>query len=281
MTADTPRAGVVGWPIGHSRSPLIHGYWLKRYGLSGSYEAFPVRPEDFQAFIERLRAGSHAGCNVTVPHKEAALALSDTADAAARAIGAANTLVVRDGQVHASNTDAPGFLASLDQSAPGWDDASGSAVVLGAGGAARAIVQALLDRGLDRIRIINRTRERAEALCAHFGARPAAADWTERHAALGDASLLINSTTLGMAGAPPLDIDFAALPGSAVVTDIVYAPLETALLAAARAKGCRAVDGLGMLLHQAVPGFAAWFGTTPDVTEELRRIVIADLETNP
>lgn len=273
----TAKACVIGWPIGHSRSPLIHGYWLKRYGIDGGYTREDVHPDALEGFLKGIPGNGFKGCNVTVPHKEAALALADMADDTARAIGAANTLWHENGALHAGNTDAYGFITHLEASAPDWD-ASAPALVLGAGGAARAVVKALLDRGLAEIRIANRTAARAGALAAHFGARVAPIEWDERAEALEGCGLLVNTTTLGMAGSLPLEVDLDALPEPAAVMDIVYTPLTTPLLAAAQRRGNRVVDGLGMLLHQAVPGFEKWFGVRPEVTDELRALAVADME---
>jgi shikimate dehydrogenase len=272
-----PRAFAIGWPVAHSRSPLLHGHWLKTYGLEGTYEAVPVREGEVGAFFDQIRAGEWRGGNVTLPHKHTALALADERDAAAGAIGAANTIVERDGRLLASNTDGRGFVSNLNAQSPGWRGSGGPAVILGAGGAARAILWALLAEGVERVRLVNRTREKAEMLAAPYGSRVEVVDWSGRAGALGDAILLANTTSLGMVAMPPLDIDLAGLPEAASVADVVYAPLETTLLASARARGNPAVDGLGMLLHQAVPGFEAWFGVRPKVTEELRALIVADL----
>ncbi|TGS09984.1 shikimate dehydrogenase [Mesorhizobium sp. M2E.F.Ca.ET.209.01.1.1] len=271
------RACVTGHPIAHSRSPKIHGYWLKTYGIDGSYQAIDVAPADFAAFLKSLGEDGYRGGNVTIPHKEAAFAGVARRDHAADEIGAVNTLWFEDGVLWGGNTDGYGFAANLDEHAPGWT-ANGPAVVLGAGGASRAVIHALKERGIKDIRIVNRTVARAEELSRHFGAGVSA------HAAgavgelLADAGLLINTTALGMHGDATLSADPAGLPDHAIVTDIVYVPLETPLLAAARARGLRTVDGLGMLLHQAVPGFERWFGRKPEVTPELRRMIVADIE---
>jgi len=272
------RACVIGWPVEHSRSPLIHRYWLKLYGIDGAYEKEAVRPEDFESFLGSLAARGYAGANVTLPHKEAALRAAAIADEAARAIGAANTLWLdQTGRLCASNTDAYGFMTNLDEEAPGWNEGRRPVLVLGAGGAARAIVYGLLAAGASRILLANRTRERAEALTEAFGEPVKVIDWEQRNRALTGCGLFVNATNLGMTGKEPLDIDLAALPQDAVVADIVYSPLETELLAAARARGNRTVDGLGMLLHQAVPGFERWFGVRPEVTPELRAHAAASL----
>jgi shikimate dehydrogenase len=272
------RAGVMGWPVAHSRSPVLHGYWLKQYGIDGSYERLPVAPEALEQAFRDLPAHGFAGCNLTIPHKERALGLVDRLDASARRIGAVNTVIVAaDGTLDGGNTDAFGFHANLVATAPGWTAAAGPAIVLGAGGGARAVVAALIDNGAPEVRLLNRHRGRAEDVAAALGRPVSVLPWERRAAALADASLLVNTTSLGMAGQPPLEIALDALPRSAVVNDIVYVPLETPLLAAARARGNRVVDGLGMLLHQARPGFAAWFGVEPEVTPALRAHVLQSL----
>ncbi len=270
------RACVIGWPVEHSRSPLIHRYWLKQYGIDGAYEKEAVRPEALARFLGSLGAQGFVGANVTLPHKEAALRLAAVADEAARAIGAANTLWFDPaGRLCASNTDAYGFMTNLNQDAADWNEGRRPVMVLGAGGAARAILHGLLVEGATRILLANRTRDRAVALAQAFGPAIEAVDWQERNRLLSGCGLLVNATSLGMTGKDPLDIDLAALPKDAVVADIVYSPLETPLLAAARARGNRAVDGLGMLLHQAVPGFERWFGVRPEVTPALKAHVAA------
>jgi shikimate dehydrogenase len=268
-------ACIIGWPAGHSRSPLIHNYWIKQHGIDAEYRREAVPPEEFAAFVKSMRDRGYVGANVTVPHKEAALALS-TPDDRARAVGATNTLWFDDGTLRSTNTDVEGFLANLDAAAPAWDRGLGTAVVLGAGGAARAVIFGLLTRDLERVYVVNRTPERAQALQKQFGARVRAAGWDETTGLLGGAGLLVNTTTLGMVGQPPLEINLRC-PESMVVADIVYAPLVTPLLAAARQRGLRTADGLGMLLHQAVRGFQLWFGVRPEVTAELRALVEADL----
>jgi len=268
-------AGVMGWPVGHSRSPRLHGFWLERYGIDGAYVPLAVPPERAAEAIRALPALGFRGCNVTVPHKEIAAATVDHLDESARRAGAVNTIVVRDdGSLEGRNTDGFGFLENLKAGAPGWTAGDGPAVVLGAGGAARAVVAALIDDGAPEVRLLNRTRARAEALAADIGEGVRVFDWVSRETLLTDAALVVNTTTQGMHGQPPLDLSLEALAPAAVVTDIVYTPLLTPLLAAAQARGNRVVDGLGMLLHQARPGFAAWFGTEPEVTEELRRFVL-------
>ena len=270
-------AGVVGWPVSHSRSPRLHGAWLERHGLDGAYVPLPVAPADLALVLRALPRMGFRGVNLTVPHKEAALSLVDEVEPLAARIGAVNTLVVaEDGRLLGRNTDAFGFLEHLRRSAPGWSAAAGPALVLGAGGAARAVVAALAEAGLPEIRVANRNPARAEHLAADLGAQVRPVAWEQRAEAAAGAALLVNTTTLGMTGQPPLDMPLDALPPTAVVYDIVYAPLETALLAAARARGNRVVDGLGMLLWQAVPGFEAWFGVRPTVDESLRALVLAD-----
>jgi shikimate dehydrogenase len=273
MSAPTPLAAVLGDPIGHSRSPRLHAHWLARYGLRGHYVPLHVRPADLAETLALLPRLAFVGCNVTIPHKEAALAMAGEADPTARRIGAANTLTFRHGTIMAENTDAHGFLANLRQGAPGWD-AGRPAVLLGAGGAARAAAVALLDAGVPEIRVVNRTLPRARAL-EELDDRITAVEWSAVGDALRGASLLANTTSLGMTGQPPLEIDLRTLPDDAVVTDAVYAPLVTPLLAAAAERGLATVDGLGMLLHQAAPGFARWFGRMPEVDEALRRAVLA------
>jgi len=267
-------AGVMGWPVDHSLSPRLHGYWLRQYGINGAYIPLPVHPDAFANAIRSLAHLGFRGVNVTVPHKQAALAVCDQVDASARRIGAVNTVVFTDGHLLGSNTDAYGFLENICQVAPDWVTGSGPAVVLGAGGAARAVVAALVDAGVPEVRVCNRGAARAKALCREIGGPSAAVPWDRRTAVLGDAALLVNATSLGMRGQALLDLDLAHLSKTALVNDLVYTPLETPLLAAARARGNRVVDGLGMLLHQARPGFAAWFGVSPEVTPDLRAFVL-------
>ena len=278
LTGHAKLAGVMGWPVAHSRSPRLHGFWLTQHDIDGAYLPLGVRPENLGLALKALPAMGFAGANLTVPHKTAALSLVDRVSDEARRIGAINTVVVTaDGKLAGSNTDAYGFLTHLQASTPAWKPGNGPAVLLGAGGAARAIAVALLDAGIGELRIVNRTASHAEALAAEFGRGVKAIEWRARDEALAGAALLVNSTTLGMQGQPALEIGLQRLPESAVVYDIVYVPLETPLLAAARARGNPTVDGLGMLLHQAVPGFAAWFGVTPKVSPELREFVLATL----
>lgn len=278
MISGTTRvAGVIGWPIAHSLSPRLHGYWLRRYGIDGAYVPLPVRPEDFPQAIRALAWLGFRGANVTLPHKETAYRLVDRADPLAERIGAVNTIIVAgDGTLEGRNTDAFGFLAGLNQQVPGWRASAGPAVVLGAGGSARATVAALLDAGVPEVRLVNRSLTRAERLAAELGPAVSVVPWAERAQALAGAALLVNATTLGMTGQAALDLDLKHLPTAAAVSDIVYAPLETALLAAARARGNPVADGLGMLLHQGRPGFEAWFGIDPEVSEALRRFVLGD-----
>ncbi|HZF77967.1 MAG TPA: shikimate dehydrogenase [Acetobacteraceae bacterium] len=273
LSGQARRAGVLGWPVAHSRSPRLHGFWLRRHGIDGAYLPLPVRPERFADAVRALADLGFAGANVTIPHKEAAFALCDDVAPSARRAGAVNTLVFRDGRIAGSNTDGWGWLESLWQAVPGFDAAAGPAVILGAGGAARAVAATLLDAGCPRLTLVNRTPGRAEALARQLGGP---VQVTEA-APLADATLLVNTTSLGMAGQPPLLLDLSALPAGAVVSDLVYVPLETPLLAAARARGLTGVDGLGMLLHQARPGFAAWFGVEPEVDAALRDFVAQDV----
>jgi shikimate dehydrogenase len=271
-------AGVIGWPVGHSRSPVLHGHWLKQYSVSGAYLPLPVQPERLPDAVRGLRALGFSGCNVTIPHKLGVLKLVDRVDPVAARIGAVNTVVVQDdGTLSGFNTDAYGFLASLRDVRTDFKAAAGPIVILGAGGAARAVVVALLDDGAAEIRLTNRTMERARELARIDPGRVRVIDWTNRNTVLDGAALLVNTTSQGMVGHPPLEIALDALPESAAVCDIVYNPLETPLLAAARRRGNAAIDGLGMLLHQAVPAFEAFYGVRPHVSNELRRAVEATL----
>ena len=271
-----PRAFVIGHPVAHSRSPRLHHFWLRDYGLAGRYEKIDVAPDDLPAFVAGLRAAGFAGGNVTVPHKTAIMALVDEVDAAARAIGAVNTLWFDGARLTGGNTDAIGFVASLDDEAPDWDRGGRHAVVLGAGGAARAVVHGLLGRGFE-VSIANRTKEAAEAIAARHDRDVRAFGWDDIPRLLIGADLLVNTTSLGMVGKPPLVVDLGPLPPAAIVADLVYVPLETALLRTARQRGHRAIGGLGMLLHQGAPGFARWFGRTPVVTPALRAAIEADI----
>ena len=272
-------AGVIGWPVSHSRSPLLHGHWLREHGVSGVYVPLPVAPGRLPEALRGLSALGFAGANVTVPHKEQAARLVDTLDQAAARIGSVNLIVVRpDGALHGATTDGFGFLASLGEGLPSFRASAGPAVVLGAGGAARAVVAALLDAGAPQVRLLNRTPGRAVALAADLGGAIEVLAWADRAHALDGAALLVNTTSLGMQGQAPLEIDLAALPRSALVSDLVYVPLRTRLLAAAAARGNPVATGLPMLLHQARPAFAAWFGVMPEVTDELRAVVEASLK---
>jgi shikimate dehydrogenase len=278
MTAATkpPAACLIGWPAAHSRSPLIHHYWLRTLGIEGGYVIEAVPPEDFAVFVRRLSTHGFVGANVTLPHKERALALS-VPDARARAIGAANTLWYEGGEMRATNTDVEGFINNLDACASGWDKAT-DALVLGAGGSARAVVFGLIERGIKHVHLVNRTIERANALADQFGASVHPVAWDAIGELLPRAGLLVNTTSLGMRGQPALELDVGRLADDAVVADLVYVPLETPLLATARERGLKTADGLGMLLHQAVRGFELWFGQRPEVTSELRALVEADLK---
>lgn len=272
------KACVIGWPITHSRSPMIHGYWLKNLGIDGSYEKVAVKPEDARAFLKGLANEGYAGCNVTVPLKEIAFETADEKQESAVAVGAANTIWLENGAICAANTDTYGFMTHLATSARDWQERDRPVLVLGAGGAARAIVYGFLQAGVAEVRVANRTKSRAEALRQHFGPRVKVVDWDKRSEAARQVCVIVNTTTIGMKGEGSLALDFAGVDERAVVCDIVYVPLETELLATARARGLRTVDGLGMLLHQAVPGFEKWFGVRPDVTAELRALIVADLE---
>jgi shikimate dehydrogenase len=271
-------AGVMGWPVMHSRSPKLHGYWLQRYGLAGAYLPLAIRAEGLAQALRALPALGFSGCNLTIPHKEAALAIVDTVNAEARRIGAINCVVVAaDGRLEGRNNDGYGYIQSILETEPHWRADGGPIVVLGAGGGARAIISSLCDRGAREILVANRTAERAQALAAEFGLPLRAIDWPDRHRALAGAAMLVNTTSQGMVGQPELDLDLRALPASALVSDIVYIPRQTRLLAAAAARGNRTVNGLGMLLHQARPAFQAWFGILPDVTPDLRALIDATL----
>jgi shikimate dehydrogenase len=271
------RCFIIGHPVAHSRSPIIHGHWLAEHGLDGSYERVDVPPGAVAAFLDRIRSGEFAGGNVTVPNKEAVLPLLDHVGETARRMGAVNTIWVEDGKLHGDNTDAFGFLAHLDDRVPGWDARTASALILGAGGAARAVVHGLVSRGVGRIILVNRSMARAEDLAAEFGAGVEARGRLEAAALVAKSDLIVNTTSLGMQGQPPLDLDLAGLRPGTIVDDIVYVPLETALLAEARTRGGVPVDGLGMLLHQAIPGFERWFGVRPEVTPALRARLEADI----
>ncbi|WP_417430905.1 shikimate dehydrogenase [Kiloniella sp.] len=271
-------AGVIGWPISHSKSPRLHGYWLEALGIDGAYLPLAIEPENFETALKGLMYSGFGGVNVTVPHKEAALAFCDEVDPLAKRIGAVNTIVFKHGRSHGSNTDAFGFIENLRQGAESLDFFAAKTVVLGAGGASRGVIVALQDAGVKNIILVNRTRERAEVLAADLSSGAdgmiTVADWEDRNDVLNGCDLLVNTTSLGMAGQPPLELSLDKLPKSCVVTDVVYAPLITPLLGLAEKRGNKIVDGLGMLLHQARPGFEAWFGVKPVVTEDLRKFVL-------
>ncbi|MBK5925380.1 shikimate dehydrogenase [Rhodovulum sulfidophilum] len=275
MSDRIPLAGVIGSPIAHSKSPLLHRHWLERYGLRGFYVPMDVAHADLKQVLEALPRMGFVGVNVTIPHKETILSLADSVSDRAALIGSANTLIFRaDGKVYADNTDGIGFIENLRQGAPGWDPTSGPAAVLGAGGAARAVVAALSEQGVREIRVSNRTRSRAEALRAEFGPKIVIHDWVQAGAMIDGAATVVNTTSLGMVGKAEFKVPLDALSPDAVVSDLVYVPLETPFLRAARARGCVAVDGLGMLLHQAAPGFERWFGRRPEVDEAARAVLL-------
>lgn len=272
-----PLAGVIGSPVAHSKSPRLHGYWLKKYGIKGFYVPMDVAAADLEQVIRALPRAGFVGCNVTIPHKEAVLALADTVTDRAALIGAANTLIFRrDGRIYADNTDGYGFTANLRQNAPDWRPASGPAAVYGAGGAARAVIASLLEIGAPEIRLANRTKIRAEALRTEFGAKVVVMDWVQAGNMMEDAATVVNTTSLGMVGKPEFRVPMDALSPKATVTDLVYTPLKTRFLAEAEAAGCNIVDGLGMLIHQAVPGFERWFGQKPEVDQATRDAVLAE-----
>ena len=271
-------AGVLGWPVAHSRSPKIHSYWISKYGLLGAYVQLPVAPGQLGLALPGLAALGFRGCNITLPHKVDALHLVDALDANAARIGAINTIVVQgDGSLKGFNNDGFGYVQSLLDAKPDWRADAGPVAVLGAGGAARAVVLSLADRGAREIRLLNRTPEKAQALANEFGAPVRALPWSQRHAALADVAMLVNTTSQGMQGQPALDLDLAALPLHALVSDVIYVPMQTPLLAAARQRGNATVNGLGMLLNQARPAFEAWFGVMPEITAELRQAIEAGL----
>jgi shikimate dehydrogenase len=278
MSGAKIQACIIGWPVAHSRSPLIHGYWLRKYRIDGSYTKRPVRPNDVAAFLHGMRDEGFAGCNVTIPHKEAAYAAAAETTASSRAVAAANTLWFDGGRLCADNTDGDGFLRHLRASVPAFDASGRAVAVLGAGGSARCVIHAVLTAGAAEVRVFNRTRDRADVVARHFGARVKPHDWRDRVDRSRDVDLLINATSLGMSGTELLDMPLAQMRDTCVVTDLVYVPLQTPLLLAARSRGLTAVDGLGMLLHQATPGFEKWFGVKPEVTDELRAIIVADIE---
>ena len=281
ITGTTRLAGIMGWPVAHSRSPLLHGFWLEETGIDGAYVPLPVQPEHIEEALRALPVLGFQGCNLTIPHKQLALAVVDRVEPLARRIGAVNTVIVApDGKLEARNTDAFGFRENLRETVPDWDPGSGPAVVLGAGGSARAAVASLADAGVAEIRLVNSTISRADALArdlATAATRISIHPWSEVSAVQRDAGLLVNTTSLGMTGQPPLDLNLSQLPVSAPVMDIVYVPLETGLLAAARRRGHAVIDGLGMLLHQGRPGFEAWFGAPVRVTAGLRAAMVASL----
>jgi shikimate dehydrogenase len=269
-------AGLMGFPVMHSRSPKLHNYWLAQHGLTGAYLPLAIRTEGLRAALRALPALGFSGCNLTIPHKEAALAIVDRVDPVARRIGAMNCVVVApDGSLEGQNHDAFGYIESIREAQPNWRADAGPIVVIGAGGGARAVLVSLIDQGAREIRLVNRTPARAAALQRDLGGPIAALPWEQRGAALGGAAMLINATNQGMVGAPPLELALDALPPTALVSDIVYIPRETPLLAAARKRGNLTVNGLGMLLHQARPAFRAWFGIMPEVTPELRAMIEA------
>ena len=271
-------AGVMGWPVVHSRSPRIHNYWLSKHGLAGTYVPLAVKADGLRAALRALPALGFAGCNLTIPHKEAALEIVDRVDPKARRIGAINCVAVAsDGSLDGFNYDGFGYIQGILEEHPSWRADSGPIAVIGAGGGARAVLVSLIDQGAREIRLINRSLERAQTLAKEFGPPVAAVAWDDRHAALDGAAMLVNTTSQGMAGQPPLDLALDTLPASALVSDIIYIPRETPLLAAARRRGNRTVNGLGMLLHQARPAFHAWFGVMPEVTAELRAMIDATI----
>ncbi|WP_424178044.1 shikimate dehydrogenase [Yoonia sp. TsM2_T14_4] len=273
---DFPRAGVIGNPISHSLSPKLHGHWLRRYGINGSYDALQVTEDGLERTLRSLPAQGYVGVNVTLPHKVAVLQIADQLTDRATLIGAANTLTFKDdGRIFADNTDGYGFLENLRQGAPGWDAKTGPAVVFGAGGAARAVLVSLIEAGVPEIILTNRTRPKAESLRADFGARIRIVDWVQAGSVLSDAATVVNTTSLGMKGGQEFRVPLDGLRSGTVVTDIVYTPLRTKFLDAAAEKGCVTVDGLGMLLHQGVPGFERWFGKRPEVDDDLRRAVLS------
>ena len=276
MTKPQRASCVIGYPAKHSRSPKLHGYWIKRYGIDGDYRIEEIRPEDFTAFVTNLAANGYVGANVTMPHKEMALALSEP-DARAKAVGAANTLWLDQGKLRSTNTDVEGFIGALDAAAPGWDKRNDTAVVLGAGGAGAAVVYGFIERGIKTIHLVNRTYEKAVAMRERFGASVHPARWSDVPRLLGGLGLLANTTSLGMKGKDPMVIDLAPMAPGAVVADVIYVPLKTPLLAAAEQCGFKTSNGLDMLMHQAVRGFELWFGVRPEVTKELSDMLVADV----
>lgn len=269
-------AGIMGWPVSHSRSPTIHNHWIQQYGLQGAYGMFPVQPGNLEAAIRGLPALGLAGCNITIPHKVDAIKLMDVVDPVAQRMGAINTIVVTpEGALHGFNNDGYGYIQSLRDAKPDWKADAGPAAVLGAGGASRAVVLSLLDQGVPEIRLMNRTRAKAQALADEFGAKVKVYDWSERSEALAGIALLVNTTNQGMHGQPDLEINLDSLPQTALVSDAIYIPLETPLLKAARLRGNTTVNGLGMLLNQARPAFQAWFGVLPEITPALHKAIMA------
>jgi shikimate dehydrogenase len=269
----------MGWPVAHSRSPAIHNHWIKQLGLNGAYVLLPVAPDQLSVAVAGLRALGFSGCNVTIPHKVDVMRWVDSVDANAQRVGAINTIVLQqDGSVKGFNHDGFGYIESLLEAKPNWRADAGPVTVLGAGGAARSVVLALADRGAKEIRLLNRSFDKAQALAREFGSPVQALDWSQRHAALADIALLVNTTSQGMHGKPPLDLQLDSLPRPALVSDVIYIPLETELLEAARLRGNPTVNGLGMLLHQARPAFASWFGVMPEVTQELRVLIESTLQ---
>ncbi len=276
MSAPKRAACVIGWPARHSRSPKLHGYWIKKYGIDGDYRAEDVTVEAFPDFLKNLAAKGYVGANITMPHKEAALRLTEP-DERALKVGVANTVWLRDGKLRSTNTDVEGFIGALDQCAPGWDKRTKTAVVLGAGGAGRAVVFGLVERGIETIHVVNRTYDKAVEFVSRFGPTIKPAHWSDLPALLKKTDLLANSTPLGMKGQLPLEIDISVMRDGAIVSDIIYVPLKTELLKAAEARGFATSNGLDMLLHQAVRGFTEWFGVKPQVTKEQRDMLVADL----
>lgn len=270
-----PLAGVIGHPVAHSKSPNVHGYWLRKYGLKGHYVPIDIAPEKLADLLPRLADLGFVGANVTIPHKEKVMEIADLITDRATLIGAANTLIFRkDGRIHADNTDGYGFIENIRQTIPDWNPKSGPAVVFGAGGASRAVLASLIDVGVPKIMLTNRTRIRAEKLREDFGHRVQVVEWVQAGNVLEEADLVVNTTSLGMTGKPEMRVPLDGLKPGAIVNDLVYAPLRTRLLATAEERGCRVVDGLGMLLHQAVPGFERWFGKRPVVDENVRAAVL-------
>jgi shikimate dehydrogenase len=278
MSAAFPRAGIIGWPVSHSRSPILHGYWLRKYGIAGSYERIPIAPDNFRDAFRALSDQGFVGANVTIPHKQAAMVCCDALDPIAKRLGAVNTVVITHGRYTGSNTDGFGFMENLRQNAPRWKASAGPVVIIGAGGAARAVIAALSDAGVKEIRLFNRTRARAGQLAADLGGPVMPSDWSARNAGLAGCHLLVNCSSLGMTGQPQLEISLHGLPLTAIVYDLVYTPLRTPLLQAAAMRGNPTIDGLGMLIHQARPGFAAWFGVMPEADDTLRNLLLADIE---